>query len=228
MDKDSILKARRRLIETIADEARDTASWTGRREFSKAVMKAMDKVERHLFVLAEDRDYAYVNRPRGIGYGQTISQPYIVALMTDLLDLKGGETVLEIGAGSGYQAAVLAEIAGLVYTVEAVEGLAKRAVKRLHGLGYENVQVRHGDGFNGWSEHAPYDAIMVTAAPESIPEKLIEQLKPGGLMVIPIGRVHETQTLYRGSKNLDGGFKAHKILPVAFVPMVAGKKGGNN
>ena len=212
--------ARRRLFDTIAAEARDTRSYTGRAAFSPAVMEAMARVPRHAFVRKGDEANAYVNRPRAIGHGQTISQPYIVALMTDLLDLKKTDRVLEIGAGCGYQAAVLAELAGRVFTVERVEELACAARERLLRLGYDTVQVCHGDGYAGWPEKAPFDAVIVTAAPERMPEALVEQTRPGGRLVVPIGRQHEAQELYLCVKGEDGRLDLHKVLPVAFVPMV--------
>ena len=213
-------KEHRRLLAEIEAEARDTKSWTGREAFSGAVMEAMARVPRHEFVRQGDEAAAYVNRPLPIGHGQTISQPYIVAVMTDLLDLGPADRVLEIGTGSGYQAAVLAEVAARVYTVEVIESLARSAIARLGRLGYDTVEVRAGDGNEGWPEQAPFNAIMVTAAPRAIPEPLVEQLKAGGRMVIPIGRVHWTQTLYLGVKGDDGKLKARKTLPVAFVPLV--------
>ena len=221
MDERKREKARNRMLAEIEAEARDTKSWTGRAAFSPAVMAAMTKVPRHAFVPEADAPYAYVNRPRSIGYGQTISQPYIVALMTDLLDLKPADRVLEIGTGCGYQAAVLAELAGAVFSVETVKALAESAAGRLQRLGYRNVEVRHGDGFAGWPEKAPFGAIIVTAAPERIPEALAQQLKPGGRLVIPIGLPHDTQMLYRCVKGDDGKLACEKMLPVAFVPMVA-------
>ena len=213
-------KARARLLSEIEREARDTESWTGRGAFSPRVMEAIKKVPRHDFVPESDAAQAYVNRPRSIGYGQTISQPYIVALMTDLLDLGPTDRVLEIGTGCGYQAAVLAELAGAVFSVETVKALAESAAGRLRRLGYRDVEVRHGDGFQGWPEKAPFDAIIATAAPERIPDALARQLKPGGRLVIPIGRPHDTQMLYRCVKGEDDKLECEKMLPVAFVPMV--------
>ncbi len=220
MDERDFAEAHRRLMEEIEREARDTRLWTGRASFSEPVMAAVARVPRHQFVLPEDRPYAYVNRPRGIGHGQTISQPYMVAAMTDLMDLKETDRVLEIGTGCGYQAAVLAEVAGRVFSVEVIGELAQSARERLAALGYDTVTVRHGDGYQGWPERAPFDAIIVTAAPERIPEALVEQLKPGGRMAIPIGRVHESQTLLLGVKDADGTLTTQRVLPVAFVPMV--------
>lgn len=217
-------KAHHRMLREIEKDAARTAHWTGRKAFSKRTMTAMAAVKRHHFVRPEDEVVAYVNRPQPIGHGQTISQPYIVALMTDLLDLSGDEKVLEIGTGSGYQAAVLGRTAGEVFTMEIVEPLAKTAKLRLQDLGYDNVHVRFGDGFQGWPEESPFDAIMVTAAPERIPDALTEQLKPGGRMIIPIGRAHDRQTLTLLAKDKAGQVTIEHVLPVAFVPMVKRRK----
>jgi len=215
-------KAHHRMLREIERDARETATWTGRNEFSIRTMAAMAAVKRHLFVPPENEVAAYVNRPQRIGHGQTISQPYIVALMTDFLDLTGDEKVLEIGTGSGYQAAVLAEALdkGHVFTIEIVEALADTAKKRLERLEYDKVTVRHGDGYKGWPEEAPFDAIIVTAAPERIPDALVEQLAPGGRMIVPIGRAHDRQTLTLVLKDTEGQVTVDKVLPVAFVPMV--------
>jgi len=221
---DELRRAQEDLLAEIAAEARDTVHWTGRDHFSERVMAAMAAVPRHEFVLPEDVRHAYANRPRMIGHGQTISQPYMVAVMTELLDLGPDDRVLEIGAGSGYQAAVLAEVAGRVFTVEVVAELAQGARERLRRLGYENVEVRTGDGYAGWPEEAPFDGIMVTAAPDGIPEALAQQLKPGRRMVIPVGPAYETQTLYICVKDADGGLTTERSLPVAFVPMVHGRQ----
>ncbi len=188
------------------------------------VIKALRKVERHLFVPPNDRPLAYRDHPLPIGFNQTISQPYIVAYMSQAAHLKKDDKVLEIGTGSGYQAAVLAEIVREVYTIELIEGLAKSAQERLAELGYTNVFVRHGDGYQGWPEHAPYDVIIVTAAPETIPPKLIEQLKLDGRMVVPIGSVY--QELYLITKTPTGVVQ-EALLPVRFVPMVP-DNGENN
>ena len=213
-------KALQRLLRELEDEARQTRNWTGRGKFSDAVMSSMGRVPRHEFVADGDAVAAYVNRPLPIGHGQTISQPYIVALMSDLLDLKPGARVLEIGTGSGYQAAVLADLGASVFSVEKVAKLAGPAAKRLKRLGYGDVRVREGDGFEGWPEEAPYDAVIVTAAPSMIPQALVEQLRPDGRMVIPLGRPHETQMLTLVTKDASGGISQTSLLPVAFVPMV--------
>ncbi len=212
--------ARERLLAEIERDARETESFTGRRRFSDAVMAAMAAVPRHLFVRPGDEAFAYINRPREIGYGQTISQPYIVAVMTDLLDLEATDRVLEIGTGCGYQTAVLARIAARVYSVETVKPLAEQARRRLGELGYDTVRVRHGDGHEGWPEEAPFDAVIVTAAPERIPAALCDQLKPGGRMVVPVGARFGPQVLKRGVKGEDGKVRFRSTLPVAFVPMV--------
>jgi protein-L-isoaspartate(D-aspartate) O-methyltransferase len=189
------------------------------------VLSALVKVERHRFVPEEYLNSAYSDQPLPIGEGQTISQPYIVALMTELLELKGGEKVLEIGTGSGYQAAILGELARQVYTIEIVESLAAMAKNRLSELGYENIKVKAGDGYLGWPEAAPFDAIIVTAAPDHIPKPLIDQLKEGGRMVVPVGTY--TQELKKIIKR-SGKIETTDIIPVVFVPMtgdgVKGKK----
>ncbi|OHC80312.1 MAG: protein-L-isoaspartate O-methyltransferase [Rhodospirillales bacterium RIFCSPLOWO2_12_FULL_67_15] len=216
-------KQHQAMLDAIRADTADTASWTGRRALAPRVLAAMAKVERHRFVPESDAPYAYINRPRPIGHGQTISQPFIVALMTELLDMEPTDKVLEVGTGSGYQAAVLAELAREVFTIELVEPLGRMAETRLKDLGYANVHVRIGDGFKGWPEEAPFDAIIVTAAPEQVPEILAEQLKPGGRLVIPLGRQWEPQTLLRCVKGENGKLVCENKLPVAFVPMVRGK-----
>jgi protein-L-isoaspartate(D-aspartate) O-methyltransferase len=176
-------------------------------------------VPRELFVPADVRSFAYDDEPLPIGEGQTISQPFLVALMTDLLDPKPGDTVLEVGTGSGYQAAVLAELVAKVYTIEIVEPLGRRAMRVLEQLGYRNVEVRIGDGYNGWPEAAPFDSIIVTAAPAEIPKPLIDQLKPGGRMVIPAGGSDDRQDLLVVEKQPDGTSTTKRTLPVRFVPL---------
>jgi len=184
----------------------------------RRVIEAMRKVPRHLFVPPEYRDAAYEDRPLPIGEGQTISQPYIVALMTEALGLKGGERVLEIGTGSGYQAAILAELAGEVYTIEIVPSLAKRAEELLRDLGYDNIHVSQGDGSFGWPEAAPFDAIILTCAAPRVPERLLEQLKDKGRMVLPLGRDPFFQSLVLIAKDGDE-FEQRMITGVVFVPM---------
>jgi protein-L-isoaspartate(D-aspartate) O-methyltransferase len=183
------------------------------------VLAAMRAVPRHAFVLDSYRDSAYEDTPLPIGHGQTISQPYIVALMTELLQLKDGERVLEIGTGSGYQAAVLSELTPYVYTIEIVEPLCKQAAERLAALGYKTIQVRCGDGYDGWPEQGPFDGIIVTCAAGHVPPPLWDQLKPGGRMVIPIGGTYETQRLVVLTKQPDGQRQSRNVLPVRFVPM---------
>lgn len=182
----------------------------------KRLLEAMLKVERHKFVPIHIHDSAYIDGPLSIGEGQTISQPYIVAIMTELLKLNGDEKVLEIGTGSGYQAAVLAELAKKVFTIEIIESLAKRSEQLLQDLGYENIIVKFGDGYAGWREHAPFDAIIVTCAPPYIPQPLIEQLAEGGRMVIPVGIHWQKLKLL---EKLNGQIKITTIIPVRFVPM---------
>jgi protein-L-isoaspartate(D-aspartate) O-methyltransferase len=186
--------------------------------FSVQVKEAMARVPRHLFVPQAQQPYAYENRPLPIGHEQTISQPYIVALMTDLLGLRKQDSVLEVGTGSGYQAAVLAGLVRSVYTIEIVEPLAVEARARLARLGYRNVEVRTGDGYEGWEAHAPFDAIMVTAGAPEVPAPLLRQLKPGGRMVIPVGPAQMIQHLTLIEKQADGSIRSRRVLPVRFVP----------
>jgi protein-L-isoaspartate(D-aspartate) O-methyltransferase len=183
------------------------------------VLAALRKVPRHEFVPADWVERAYDDSPLPIGYNQTISQPYIVALMTDLAQLTPQSKVLEVGTGSGYQAAILAEIVGEVYSIEIIEPLAASVTERLARLGYKNVNVKHGDGYLGWPEHAPFDAIVVTAGADHVPPPLIEQLKPGGRMVIPVGQLPGQQSLWLIEKSMDGTIIQRQIAPVAFVPL---------
>lgn len=185
-----------------------------------AVLRAMRAVARHLLVPEDCRSVAYEDRPLSIGHGQTISQPYIVAFMTELLRPKPEHVVLEVGTGSGYQAAVLAEIVQQVYSVEIVEPLAVLARERLASMGYDNVIVRAGDGYQGWQEHAPFDSIIVTAAPERVPQPLVEQLKAGGRLVLPVGPAWRTQRLVVVEKRADGGVDEKEVMAVGFVPLV--------
>jgi protein-L-isoaspartate(D-aspartate) O-methyltransferase len=201
----------------------ETRAETGLARMSPTVRAALGKVERHRLVPPAETSRAYRNHPLPIGAGQTISQPYIVALSTDLLQLDSGSVVLDVGTGSGYQAAVLAEIAAQVFSVEIVESLGREAAGRLQELGYPNVEVRIGDGYKGWPEKAPFDAIVVTAAAPEIPKALVEQLKTGGRMVIPVGGDGDTQYLKLLIKRADGGYDERRVLPVRFVPLIPGK-----
>jgi protein-L-isoaspartate(D-aspartate) O-methyltransferase len=222
--QDRYATQRARMVAEIAATAREAGGETGRPRFSEAVMAAVGKVPRHRFVPSRYESMAYENRALPIGEGQTISQPFIVALMTDFLDPKPGHTVLEVGTGSGYQAAVLAELVKKVYTIEIVEPLGRRAKTLLEQLGYRNVEVRIGDGYNGWPEAAPFDAIVVTAAPAEVPKPLIEQLKPGGRMVIPAGGSSDSQYLLLVDKRPDGTITTKRTLPVRFVPLTRDRR----
>lgn len=185
----------------------------------QAVLGAMLAVQRHLFVPPAHRDRAYGDHPLPIGHGQTISQPYIVAFMTELLDLEAGDRVLEVGTGSGYQAAVASMLVDSVFTVEIVPELAASAKTRLRDLGYADVSVRNADGYYGWEEHAPFDAIFVTAAAGHIPPPLVQQLAPGGRMAIPVGGPFQVQNLVLLEKGMDGSVTTRSVLPVQFVPL---------
>jgi protein-L-isoaspartate(D-aspartate) O-methyltransferase len=207
------------LLDEVRAEVVETRHVTGRPALDERVMEAMRRVPRHEFVPDEFQHGAYGNHPVPIGYGQTISQPYIVALMTDLIQPRPDDVVLEIGTGSGYQAAVLARLVKRVYTMEIVAELARATQRRLHALGYDNVEVCTGNGRFGWPEHAPFDSILVAAAASRIPGALVEQLKPGGRLVIPIGYPHEAQELILLTKNASGRIEEKCVLPVAFVPL---------
>lgn len=207
------------MLRDIEEEIALTRRAIGRDGFAPRVMAAMTKVPRERFVPEAHRYLAFANGPLPIGHGQTISQPYIVALMTDLLAPRPDAVVLEVGAGSGYQAAVLAEIVRQVYTIEIVGALAESARERLAALGYANVAVRHADGYAGWPEHAPFDGIVVTAAAPTVPPPLVEQLKPGGRLVVPVGLAGDIQQLRLIEKRPDGGIDSRDVLPVAFVPL---------
>jgi protein-L-isoaspartate(D-aspartate) O-methyltransferase len=211
------------MVAEIAGMARVTAAETGRPKFSDAVMAAMGKVLRDRFVPSEQEPYAYENRPLPIGHGQTISQPYIVALMTDLVGPRPGDVVLEIGTGSGYQAAILAELVAKVYTIEIVEPVGKQGAANLQATGYRNVFTRIGDGYHGWPEAAPFDAILVTAAAPLVPPALVEQLKPGGRLVIPVGGRFDVQDLLVIVKAPDGTTTTRRTIPVRFVPLTRSK-----
>ncbi|HTP94477.1 MAG TPA: protein-L-isoaspartate(D-aspartate) O-methyltransferase [Burkholderiales bacterium] len=220
--QDEYALERRRMVAEIESIARELGRETGRERLTERVLQAFAKVPRHRFVPADLAAQAYANRPLPIGLGQTISQPFIVALSTDLIEPKAGDTVLEIGTGSGYQAAVLAELVESVYSIELVEPLGRQAQSRLQALGYRNVEVRIGNGYLGWPEKAPFDAILVTAAAPQIPQALIEQLKPGGRMVIPVGAQWHRQDLLLLRKGADGKVTTRSVLPVRFVPMTGG------
>lgn len=206
------------LVVAIEAEMKDTCSYTGRDALHHDVRAAIAEVPRHKFVPADQQGSAYENNPLPIGHGQTISQPYIVALMTDLLDTKPTDRVLEVGTGSGYQAAVLSRLVSQVYTIEIIDILAKESARRLTKLGYGNVLVAHRDGSDGWPEHAPYDGIIATAAAEKVPQSLVEQLKEGGKLIIPIGTYE--QWIVSVTKLRGGDVDVQKILPVRFVPFV--------
>jgi len=216
---DDYARQRQQMVADIKDMAAYTAGHTGREAFADQVMQAMMKVPRHEFVPNEVKSHAYVNSAMPIGMDQTISQPYIVALMTDLAGVDQNSNVLEVGTGSGYQAAVLAELVNHVYTIEIIEALGLRAEQDLQRLDYQNVTVRIGDGYAGWPEQAPFDAILVTAAIEKVPQPLLDQLKPGGRLVIPLGKPRSAQSLTLVEKTADDKIVYHEILPVAFVPL---------
>ena len=207
------------MLRDIEEEVAFTRAAIGKDALDAYVMAAMAKVPRKSFIPEPYRYRAFANGPVPIGHGQTISQPYIVALMTDLIDPQPGQTVLEIGTGSGYQAAVLAELVGRVYSIEIVEPLARQATERLKAQGYANAETRTGDGYHGWEEAAPFDAIVVTAAASHVPPPLIRQLKPGGRMVIPVGAHFMAQFLLLVEKKADGAVTTRQILPVRFVPL---------
>jgi protein-L-isoaspartate(D-aspartate) O-methyltransferase len=206
---------RREMIAAIRAMADHVAAQIGKTALDERVLMAMAKVPRHEFVPIEVQQYAYLNRPIPIGFDKTISQPLMVAVMTDLLELKPDDMVLEIGTGLGYQAAVLAELAGKVYSVEIIDELAQRAIRRLKQQGYTNVEVRIGNGYAGWPEYAPFDKVMVTAAPDLIPPPLINQLKADGRMVIPVG-LPVAQQLVLVEKDLNGKVTTKEIMPVLF------------
>lgn len=207
------------MVRTIEASVRETRLYLDREALDPRVMEAMASVPRHAFVPEKEQNHAYENRPLPIGHGQTISQPYIVAVMTDLLALKPGERVLEIGTGSGYQAAILGQLTDAVYTIEIIEPLGRDAKRKFSRQGYTNIESRIGDGYYGWKEFAPFDAIVVTAAASHVPPPLIEQLKPGGRMVIPVGSRFLTQQLVLVTRDDSGQITTRQILPVRFVPL---------
>ena len=210
---------RRKMVKAIEADVRETSFYINRKSLDPTVMSVIGRVERHKFVPPSEQSWAYANQPLPIGHGQTISQPYIVALMTDLISVDPGDKVLEIGTGSGYQAAILAEMGAEVFTIEIIEPLARQASNRLAELGYTKVKTRHGDGYYGWDEEAPFDAIVVTAAADHVPPPLIRQLKAGGVMIIPVGSRFLVQQLVLVTKDIAGDITTRQILPVRFVPL---------
>ena len=214
---------RARMLTTIRANAVAVGNLAGATGISQRVLEVMGEVPRHEFVPEHLRDSAYDDRPLPIGFGQTISQPYIVALMTDLLVVEPGDVVLEVGTGSGYQAAVLASLDARVFTIEIVPQLAAAANDRLRKLGYDKVRVKAGDGYYGWQEEAPFDGIVVTAAASHIPPPLIGQLRAGGRMVIPVGGPFFVQQLMLVEKRADGTVQSRQLLPVRFVPLTGGR-----
>jgi protein-L-isoaspartate(D-aspartate) O-methyltransferase len=222
-DNDTYSKQREEMVRTQISSLR----WNGSQSVRDSrVLDSMRKTPRHRFVPGELEAYSYDDRPLPIGYGQTISQPYIVAKMTELLEPKGEHRVLEIGTGSGYQAAVLSPLVAQVYSIEIIEPLGTAARRRLDSLGYKNIEVHVGDGYFGWPDKGPFDGIIVTAAANHIPPPLVEQLKPGGRMVIPVGNPFQTQTLMLVTKGSKGphDLQVRNLMPVAFVPLVGGPK----
>lgn len=210
----------RRLLEQVIAETRGTADLTGCAKLSEPVLRALAAVPRHRFVPPAQLAWAYADSPLPIGCGQTISQPFIVALMTELLALDARSVVLEVGTGSGYQTAMLASLAQRVYSVERIPALAEAAERRLRELGIANVEIRIADGYRGWEEKAPFDAIIVTAAAAEVPPALVRQLKPGGRLAIPVGPQHRSQDLRVICKDESGASHSRSVLPVVFVPLV--------
>jgi protein-L-isoaspartate(D-aspartate) O-methyltransferase len=222
------MREMQQMLSDIEWEVKLTRNMIGRAALSDRVMAAMKHVPRHKFIPDALREYAYQNGPVPIGFGQTISQPYIVALMSDLLNTKPSDVVLEIGTGSGYQAAILSELVRQVYSIEVIEDLATMARAHLRELGYDNVEIRTGDGNLGWLEHAPYDGIIVTAAAPHIPQALIDQLRTGARLVIPLGQPYSAQELMVVEKKPNGEIETREILDVAFVPLVEVPRSGTS
>lgn len=218
---DGMTQERQAMVAEVVAMARDFGAGTGRDAIDPRILGVLGRVPRHEFVPVPFRLGAYQNRPQPIGYGQTISQPYIVAVMTDLLRVGSGDTVLEIGTGSGYQAAVMAELGARVFSIEIVEPLAVEATGRLRRLGYANIATKIGDGYDGWPERAPFDAIVVTAAASHVPPPLVRQLKRGGRMVIPVGPAFQTQQLLLVEKRQDGTLTTRQVMTVVFVPLTS-------
>lgn len=219
---DDYVRQRADMIRAIEGDVQATSVYLQKETLDPQVLNAMRTVPRHALVPKDVRSKAYLNRPLPIGYGQTISQPYIVAIMTDLINPQPDHKVLEVGTGSGYQAAILSRVVAQVYTMEIIEALGQRGRADLQTLGYGNIEVRIGDGYYGWEQHAPFDSIVVTAAASHVPPPLIQQLKPGGRMIIPVGSRFLTQQLLLIDKNQDGQITTRQILPVQFVPLTGG------
>ena len=217
--EDKYMQKRQQMVQLIEQDVRDTSRYLDTQVLDTKVLEAISRVPRHKFVSPDTLEQAYYNTPLPIGWGQTISQPYIVAIMTDLLKLSDKDKVLEIGTGSGYQAAVLSELVQQVYSIEIISPLGKQAEQRFKQLGYKNITTKIADGYYGWQEYAPFDAIIVTAAGTHIPHTLIEQLKPGGKMIIPVGSNLMTQQLLLIDKSIEGKIQTRQILPVRFVPL---------
>ena len=215
------------LIQEIEHEVHDTQHYLGKDQLDPRVLAAIAAVPRDRFVPVDERRLAYANHPLPIGHGQTISQPYIVAVMTDMLALQTGDRVLEVGTGSGYQAAILAELVDEVYSIEIVAPLGIQAAAVLRELGYDQVKTRIGDGYDGWLEQAPFDAVIVTAAVNEVPAPLLAQLKPGGRMAVPIEDAPMNQQLIAVNKDPDGNLSSRRVLPVRFVPFT-GKHSKNS
>jgi len=224
MNADDFARLRQSMIAEIAAQAIYVSARIGKAALSQRVMQVMDRVPRHAFVPIELQAYAYANSPLPIGFEKTISQPFIVALMTDLLDIQPADTVLEIGTGLGYQAAICAALARQVYSIEVIDELSVQARQRLGRLGYANVELRVGNGYYGWVEHAPFDKVILTAAPDLIPPPLLDQLKPGGKMVIPAG-LPDAQQLILVEKDSHGRVTTTEVLPVRFGQLEAPEPG---
>jgi protein-L-isoaspartate(D-aspartate) O-methyltransferase len=216
---DKFALARAEMVQEIETMVRTTRGYLGKDELDQRVIAALIKVPRHNFVPVALQDFAYLNQPLPIGYEQTISQPYIVAIMTDLLGVFEGGRVLEVGTGSGYQAALLGELCESVYSIEIIEPLGRKTKQLLEELGYNNVHVRTADGYLGWPDEAPFDGIIVTAAAPEVPPPLLDQLRPGGRLIIPVNHRHWSQELLLIEKDANGAISRQNILPVRFVPL---------
>lgn len=226
--EDDYAQRRHDMVRIIEADVRATSLYLDKKALDPRVMTAMDTVPRHEFVPFPERRFAYTNRPLPIGHGQTISQPYMVAVMTDMLKPKSHHQVLEIGTGSGYQAAMLAELVKEVFSIEIIKPLAEQARTRLARLGYSNIQTRIADGYYGWQEHAPFDSIVVTAAASHIPPPLLKQLKPGGRMIIPVGSTFMVQQLVLVEKSKTNKVTVSQIMPVRFVPLTGPDRTGQH